>query len=198
MDVVEMVLTGRVNKSIVSLINGAGGSAVGLSGKDANLLLAQKVQDEALGLVGGVTRVQPSILESVLAADSIPVVATVASDEDSFQSLNVNADTAAGAIAAALGAEKLILMTDVPGVMRDPADLSTLYRDLDPEETQRLIAEGVISGGMIPKIGCCVDALDRGVAAAHIIDGRQPHSILQEILSDEGIGTMFSNDRLSR
>ena len=186
-----MVLTGRVNKSIVSLINRSGGSAVGLSGKDANLLMAQKTKEEKLGFVGEVTHVNPSIVESIVGNGSIPVIATVASDVSNFKSLNVNADLAAGAIAAALGAEKLILMTDVPGVMRDLDDLSTLYRDLDPEATQRLIAEGVISGGMIPKIGCCVDALDRGVAAAHIIDGRQPHSILQEILTDEGVGTMF-------
>ena len=186
-----MVLTGRVNKSIVSLINRSGGSAVGLSGKDANLLMAQKTKEEKLGFVGEVTHVNPSIVESIVGNGSIPVIATVASDVSNFKSLNVNADLAAGAIAAALGAEKLILMTDVPGVMRDLDGLGTLYRELDPEATQRLIQEGVISGGMIPKINCCLDVLLSEVRAAHIIDGRQPHSILQEILTDEGVGTMF-------
>ena len=186
-----MVLTGRVNKSIVSLINRSGGSAVGLSGKDANLLMAQKTKEEKLGFVGVVTHVNPSIVESIVGNGSIPVIATVASDVSNFKSLNVNADLAAGAIAAALGAEKLILMTDVPGMMRNLDDPGTLYRNLDPEATQRLIQEGVISGGMIPKINCCLDVLLSEVQAAHIIDGRQPHSILQEILTDEGVGTMF-------
>ena len=188
-----MVLTGRVNKSIVSLINRSGGSAVGLSGKDANLLMAQKTKEEKLGFVGEVTHVNPSIVESIVGNGSIPVIATVASDVSNFKSLNVNADLAAGAIAAALGAEKLILMTDVPGVMEDLDDPATLHRELDPVRTRALLASGAIRGGMIPKIECCMDALDRGVAAAHIIDGRQPHSLLQEILTEQGIGTMFES-----
>ena len=193
MDVVEMVLTGRVNKSIVALINEAGGSAVGISGKDANLLRARPTADRALGFVGEVSRVDPSIVHSIVGAGSIPVIATVAADEADFTSLNINADTAAGEIAVALGAEKLILMTDVPGVMEDLDDPATLHRELDPVRTRALLASGAIRGGMIPKIECCMDALDRGVAAAHIIDGRQPHSLLQEILTAQGIGTMFES-----
>jgi len=193
MEVVEMVLTGRVNKSIVSLINQAGGSAVGLCGKDGNLLRARKTTVKELGYVGEVSRVDPSVLQSIIASGSIPVVATVASGEDDFHSLNINADTAAGEIATALNAEKLILMTDVPGVMGDKGDAASLYRTLDRAETRNLISSGVVQGGMIPKIDCCINALNAGVRATHIVDGRQPHSLLQEILTDEGVGTMITS-----
>lgn len=186
MEVVEMVLVGKVNKSLVSLINVAGGSAVGLSGKDGNLLTA-RVLDPALGLVGEVTDVDTSVMRSLLAAGHVPVVATVAADAQG-NALNVNADTAAGEIAASLGAEKLVLMTDVQGILRDRADPSSLIREVTIAGVRRLVAEGVVAGGMIPKVQCCVRALAQGVSATHIIDGRQPHSLLLELLTDAGGG----------
>jgi len=189
MEIVEMVLVGKVNKSIVSLINCAGGRAVGLCGKDGNLLRA-RVRDESLGFVGEVTSVDTSVIKELVAAGNIPVVATVAMDE-SGQALNVNADTAAGEIAASIGAAKLILMTDVPGVCTDKDDPSSLVRELDITSSRKLIAEGVIAGGMIPKVECCVRSIAQGVKSAHIIDGRAPHSLLLEILTDEGAGTMI-------
>ena len=192
MEIVEAVLAGRVNKSIVSLINVAGGKAVGLCGKDANIISARQTSDTDLGFVGEVTGVDPTLVSAILERHgSIPVIASVASDDEG-QSLNVNADIAAGEIAASLGAEKLILMTDVPGVMRDKDDVDTLYRELDIQTTRALIDERVIAGGMIPKVQCCVRSIAQGVQAAHIIDGRQPHSLLQEILTDEGVGTMIT------
>jgi len=190
MEIVEMVLVGSVNKSIVSLINTAGGSAVGISGKDGRVLKA-RVMDEDLGYVGEVTSVNISIIQSIVKDGHVPVLATVASD-DYGQALNVNADTAAGEIAAALGAEKLILMTDVPGVLRDKDDISTLYRSLEIRESRELIKDGIIAGGMIPKVECCIRSVAQGVGAGHIIDGRAPHSLLQELLTDEGVGTMIS------
>ncbi|CAG9467544.1 unnamed protein product [Pedinophyceae sp. YPF-701] len=193
MEVVEMVLVGSVNKSIVSLINTAGGSAVGLSGKDGRVLRARQMVEKDIGYVGEVTSVDVSIINAIVADGHIPVLATVASD-DSGQALNVNADTAAGEIAAALGAEKLILMTDVPGVMRDKDDVSTLFRNLKIRESRELIDEGIIAGGMIPKVQCCIRSLSQGVQAAHIIDGRESHSLLQELLTDEGVGTMIANN----
>ena len=194
MDVVEAVLAGKVNKSIVSLINQAGGNAIGLCGKDSNLLSARQTSDVELGFVGEVTGVNPELIGTIIAAGSIPVVASVAADAHG-QSLNVNADIAAGEIAASLGAEKLILMTDVPGVMRDKDDVDTLYRNLDIPATRRLMGDGTIEGGMIPKVQCCVRSIAQGVSAAHIIDGRQPHSLLQEILTIEGVGTMITEER---
>jgi len=191
MEIVEAVLAGKVNKSIVSLINLAGGKAVGLCGKDANIIQARQTSEKELGYVGDVTGVDPTLVEAIVEKGSIPVIASVASDE-SGQSLNVNADIAAGEIAASLGAEKLILMTDVPGVLRDKDDVSTLYRELNINTTRDLIDENVIAGGMIPKVECCVRSIAQGVQAAHIIDGRQPHSLLQEILTDEGVGTMIT------
>ena len=190
MEIVEMVLVGKVNKSLVSLINLAGGSAVGMCGKDGNLLTA-RVLDPALGLVGEVTDVDTRVMEGLVSTGHIPVVATVAADVQG-QALNVNADTAAGEIAASLGAEKLILMTDVPGLLRDREDRSTLIREVTIAGVRRMVAEGVVAGGMIPKVECCVRALAQGVRATHIIDGRQPHSLLLEILTDVGGGTMIS------
>jgi acetylglutamate kinase len=191
MDVVEMVLVGRVNKEIVSLINTAGGSAVGLCGKDANLITARPANAEGVGFVGEVTSVDIRILEVMVNAGHIPVVSSVAADETG-QAYNINADTVAGEIAAALGAEKLILLTDTAGILRDYKDPSTLIPRLDIQAARNLIDQGVVSGGMIPKVTCCVRSLAQGVRAAHILDGRLPHSLLLEIFTDAGIGSMIA------
>ncbi|KAL6764872.1 acetylglutamate kinase [Haematococcus lacustris] len=191
MEIVEMVLGGRVNKSLVSLIQQAGGQAMGLSGKDGGLLTARQMIEKDIGFVGEVTRVDPSILKMAVDKGYTPVVATIATDERG-QALNINADTAAGEIAAALQAEKLVLMTDVPGVLRDKNDITTKLHTLDIRSCRTLIQEGVIAGGMIPKIDCCIRSLAQGVGAAHIIDGRAKHSILMELLTDEGVGTMIT------
>lgn len=190
MDVVEMVLVGRVNKEIVSLINQAGGSAVGLCGKDASLITARPADEEGIGFVGEVTNVNIQILDSLVKAGHIPVVSSVAADETG-QAYNINADTVAGELAAALGAEKLILLTDTAGILRDYKDVATLIPRLDIHDARNLIDEGVVSGGMIPKVNCCVRSLAQGVRAAHIIDGRLPHALLLEIFTDAGIGSML-------
>jgi len=196
MEVVEMVLTGKVNKSIVSLINtktgsqGAGTSAVGMSGKDGKMIRARQINPD-LGFVGEVVSVNSGLVQALLEQGCIPVIASVAEDSEG-QTLNVNADTAAGELAASLKAEKLILMTDVPGVMVDPKDMSTLVREMTIGETRSLIDDGVISGGMIPKVECCIRSLAQGVAATHIVDGRLQHSLLLELLTDEGTGTMIT------
>lgn len=191
MDVVEMVLGARVNKSLVTLIQQAGGNAVGLCGKDSDTILARQMIERDIGFVGEVTAVNSSLIESLARDQYIPVVASVATDGNG-QALNVNADTAAGEIAAALRAEKLILMTDVPGVLKDKDDPSTKYTSLSIRECKELVQEGIIAGGMIPKVDCCIRCLSQGVRATHIIDGRQPHSLLMELLTDEGIGTMIT------
>jgi acetylglutamate kinase len=190
MDVVEMVLVGRVNKELVALINQAGGSAVGLCGKDANLITARPADQEGIGFVGEVTSVNIQILESLVKAGQIPVVSSVAADETG-QAYNINADTVAGELAAALGAEKMILLTDTAGILQDYKDMSTLIPKLDIQEARELIESGVVSGGMIPKVNCCVRSLAQGVRAAHIIDGRIPHALLLEIFTDAGIGSMI-------
>jgi acetylglutamate kinase len=190
MDVVEMVLVGRVNKEIVSLINQAGGSAVGLCGKDANLIKARPADQRDVGFVGEVSSVNTQILESLVTNGHIPVVSSVAADETG-QAYNINADTVAGELAAALGAEKMILLTDTSGILRDFKDLSTLIPKLDIQEARKLIESGIVSGGMIPKVNCCVRSLAQGVRAAHIIDGRIPHALLLEIFTDAGIGSMI-------
>lgn len=190
MDVVEMVLVGRVNKEIVSLISRAGGSAVGLCGKDANLIKARPEGREGIGFVGEVTNMNVRLLESLLKDGYIPVVSSVATDEYG-QAYNINADTVAGELAAALGAEKLILLTDTSGILQDYKDPSTLIPRLDIQEARQLIASGVVGGGMIPKVQCCVRSLAQGVRAAHIIDGRIPHALLLEIFTDGGIGSML-------
>jgi len=190
MDVVEMVLVGRVNKEIVSLINQAGGSAVGLCGKDGNLIKARPEGREGIGFVWEVSTMDVRILESLLKDGYIPVVSSVAADENG-QAYNINADTVAGEIAAALGAEKLILLTDTAGILEDYKDPSTLLYKLDIQQARELIAQGVVSGGMIPKVNCCVRSLAQGVKAAHIIDGRIPHALLLEIFTDSGIGSMI-------
>ncbi|WP_121970543.1 acetylglutamate kinase [Leptolyngbya sp. BC1307] len=191
MDVVEMVLVGRVNKELVSLINQAGGAAVGLCGKDGSLVTARPSSAQSgIGFVGDVSSIRPDLVSSLVAANYIPVISSVAADETG-QAYNINADTVAGELAAALNAEKLILLTDTPGIMEDFNDPSTLINKLDIHQARSLIASGVVSGGMIPKVTCCVRSLAQGVRAAHILDGRMPHALLLETFSDMGIGTML-------
>ncbi|CAN6252606.1 unnamed protein product [Urochloa humidicola] len=192
MEVVEMVLVGKVNKQLVSLISLAGATAVGLCGKDARLLSARPSRDAAaLGFVGEVTRVDPAVLHPIIGSGHIPVIATVAADE-AGQAYNINADTAAGEIAAAVGAEKLLLLTDVSGILADRDDPGSLVKEVDVAGVRRMVAEGKVGGGMIPKVECCVRAIAQGVRTASIIDGRVPHSLLLEILTDEGTGTMIT------
>jgi acetylglutamate kinase len=190
MDVVEMVLVGRVNKELVSLINRAGTPAVGLCGKDGNLITARPVDTEGIGFVGEVTSIETGLIESLVNNGYVPVISSVAADENG-QAYNINADTVAGEIAAALQAEKLILLTDTPGILEDFRDPSTLLTKLDIQKARNLIERGIVSGGMIPKVNCCVRSLAQGVGAAHILDGRIPHALLLEILTDEGIGSMI-------
>lgn len=191
MDVVQQVLCGRVNKNLVATMNRLGGKALGLCGIDGGMFLARK-QDEKYGLVGDITHVDPTPVINALDSGYIPVVSTVAQGEDAETSYNVNADTAAAKLATALNAEKLILLTDVRGLLRDPKDDSTLIPELQLSSVPALIREGIISGGMIPKIDCCVEAVRSGVQSAIILDGRVQHSILIELLSNEGIGTMLT------
>jgi acetylglutamate kinase len=190
MDVVEMVLVGRVNKELVSLIDQAGGSAVGLCGKDGNLITARPQGNEGIGFVGEVAAVNTDLLETLVERGYVPVVSSVAADETG-QAYNINADTVAGEIAAAMGAEKLILLTDTPGILQDYRDPSTLIYKLDLTTARGLIADGTVGGGMIPKVNCCIRSLAQGVRAAHILDGRLPHALLLEILTDSGIGSMI-------
>jgi acetylglutamate kinase len=196
MDIVEMVLAGKINKEIVNLINSAGGRAVGLSGKDGSLLAGQKVEfyrpreDEPpeiidIGLVGEVTGVNTELIRTLLAQRFLPVIAPVGVGEQG-ETLNINADLVAGAVAGALAAAKLILLTDVPGVLdREGQLLSSLTR----YQAVTMMEDGAISGGMIPKIKCCLEALEEGVTKAHILDGRVPHAVLLEIFTDSGVGT---------
>jgi acetylglutamate kinase len=192
-DIARMVLRGQVNPQVVSAINLHGPLAVGVSGEDAGLLEAT-ARDPDLGFVGDVTGVNPSILERLLNEDLVPVVATVAADA-SGQAYNINADTVAGAIAEALCAEKLVYLTDVEGVRRDADDPGSLIRQTTADELDALLAEGALSGGMIPKITSCVHAVRNGVQRAHILDGRVPHVLLLEIFTDSGIGTMVMGER---
>ncbi|MEQ8752047.1 acetylglutamate kinase [Coleofasciculus sp. G1-WW12-02] len=190
MDVVEMVLVGRVNKELVSLINRAGGLAVGLCGKDGNLIKARPEGRKGIGFVGEVSSVDIKLVDSLVKSGYIPVVSSVSAD-DTGQAYNINADTVAGEIAAALGAEKLILLTDTPGILQDYQDPSTLMAKLDIQQARELMVSGVVAGGMIPKVNCCVRSLAQGVRAAHIIDGRIPHALLLEIFTNKGIGSMI-------
>ena len=189
MDIVQQVLAGKVNKDLVQRLEDAGGKAVGLCGLDGSLLKADQL-DMELGFVGEIREVNVDILRDAAANGYVPIVSTVAAGYHG-EVFNINADVAAARIAAALGAMKLILMTDVRGLLRDRGDESTLIPVVNVSDVSRLKKEGIISGGMIPKIDCCVDAVRRGVGRAHIIDGRTPHSILVELFTDEGIGTMF-------
>jgi acetylglutamate kinase len=200
MDIVEMVLVGKINKEIVGMLNNIGGKAVGLSGKDADLLVASKKygrvpaengEDEVvdIGQVGAIDKVNPEIISTVIREGYIPVVAPVAAGEGG-KSYNVNADSAAGALAEALQADKLIILTDVEGILADKDDTESLISTIKVGEVPDLIRKGIIQGGMIPKVECCVSAVNSGVKTTHILDGRVPHSILLEIFTDRGIGTM--------
>ena len=191
MEVVQMVLTGKLNKDIVGLLLQKGGKAVGLSGVDSGLIRARKIEKD-LGFVGEVTSVNPEIINSLLDKGFIPVVSTVALGEEGDSSrYNINADTAAAKIAVALKAEKFVQLTNVPGVLRNIDDSSTLIKRIERTALGSLKATGIIAGGMIPKIECCLTALEGGVPRTHIIDGRVPHSLLIEMFSDRGIGTMI-------
>ena len=193
MDVVQMVLCGKVNKNLVATLNRAGGQAVGLCGLDGGMLKAVRRQEDGVdyGLVGDITEVNPKVIQDAIHDGFIPVISTVAQGTDADTSYNVNADTAAAKIAIAVGAEKLILLTDIRGLLRDKNDEDTLISQVRLPEVPELVGQGIISGGMIPKVDCCVDALQNGVRRTHILDGRIPHSILIEVLSHAGIGTMI-------
>ncbi|MBQ7293643.1 MAG: acetylglutamate kinase [Clostridia bacterium] len=188
-DIVQMVLAGKINKNLVNLIENKGGKAVGLSGIDGHMIEAKQL-DPVLGYVGEITNVDVTPIFDVLEKGYIPIVSTVACDKEG-NTYNINADTAAAKIAGALGAESLISMTDIAGILRDKDDSSTLIPKITVAETPGLIEDGVISGGMIPKVECCTTAIKEGVRKVFIIDGRIPHAILIETLTDEGIGTMF-------
>lgn len=189
MDVVEMVLVGRVNKQIVNGLNKLGARAVGLSGSDGQLVEARPWGDGSHGLVGDVARVNPDVLEPLLDKGYVPVISSVAATRDGVAH-NINADTVAGELAAALEAEKLVLLTDTPGILRDREDPGSLIHQLRLSEARQLITDGIVAGGMTPKTECCIRALAQGVAAAHILDGRVPHALLLEVFTDAGIGTM--------
>ena len=189
MDVVEMVLTGRVNKQIVSGINNHGRLAVGLSGIDGGLIEARTLGDGSHGLVGDVAKVNTKLLSPLLEKGYVPVISSVANSSDG-RSHNINADTVSGELAAALGAEKLILLTDTPGILRNENDPSSLIEKIRLSEARELIDRGIVKAGMKPKVECCIRSLAQGVNAAHIIDGRTPHSLLLEVFTDAGIGTM--------
>ena len=193
MDIVQMVLCGKVNKDLVATLNRSGGSAVGLCGLDGGMLRAVRKMEDGVdyGLVGEITEVDPKAILDAIQSGFIPVVSTVAQGIDEETSYNVNADTAAAKIAVALGAEKLRLLQDIRGRLRDRNDASTRLSQVRLPEVPVLVKEGVISGGMIPKVDCCVDAVRNGVHRTHILDGRIPHSILIEVLSHAGIGTMI-------
>ncbi|MDQ3814991.1 MAG: acetylglutamate kinase [Armatimonadota bacterium] len=193
MRVTEMVL-GQIGKSIAHLLHAKGAPAVGLSGKDGALLTARKFQGETdWGLVGDIEHVEPQLLHTLAREGFVPVISPIAPGSDG-QTYNINADVAAAAIAAALGAVKLLLLTDVAGIYRDFADKSSLIQSLQAREAEDLITQGVVAKGMIPKVRCCVDAVRAGVARAHIVDGRAPHAILIELFTDAGCGTMITND----
>ena len=190
LDVARMVLTGRVNAEIVSAINQREQVAVGLSGQDAGLILAEQ-RSVALGYVGDVVDVDRRILDTLIDADFVPVISTIGADAHG-QAYNINADSAAIAIAASLGAEKLIYLTDVPGVLTDVDDPGSLLSKLSAARARNLIADGIIAGGMIPKVEACLDAVEAGVGSAHILDGRIAHVVLLELLTDAGVGTMIT------
>ena len=193
MDIVQSVLCGKVNKNLVAQLNRLGGQAIGLCGMDGQLFQAVQL-DEKYGLVGEITAVNPDPVNNALVDGYIPVVSTVAQGVDADTAYNINADTAAAKLAEALKAEKLILLTDTRGLLQDPNDEETLIQEIHTYEVPGLIESGVVSGGMIPKMQCCVDAIHGGVDKVHIIDGRIPHSILIELLSSKGIGTMLKRE----
>ena len=189
-DIVQMVLAGKVNKTLVNLLEMKGGKAMGISGMDGRLIEAE-IKDERLGYVGRVTKVHISPIIDLLEKGYIPVISTIGCDKLG-NAYNINGDTAAAFIAGALGAQRLIMMTDIDGILRDKDDSSTIIPHLNLKEIEELKNEGIISGGMIPKVDCCVEAIHKGVKNVVIMDGRVPHSILMELLTDEGAGTMVS------
>ena len=191
-DIVQMVLAGKVNKSLVNLLEMKGGKAMGISGMDGRLIEA-KMRNASLGFVGSITNVNIEPVTDLLEKGYIPVISTVGCDRDG-NTYNINGDTAAACIAGALGAERLIMMTDIAGILRDRDDPATLIRELTIRDAVKLFEQGVISGGMIPKVDCCIDAIHRGVKKVIIMDGRVPHSILMELLTDEGAGTIVGGD----
>ncbi|MBL6629565.1 MAG: acetylglutamate kinase [Ilumatobacteraceae bacterium] len=191
-EIARMVLTGQVNPEIVAAMNVAGGRAVGVSGGDGGLISARP-RDPALGFVGDVAAVDPTVVQRLIDDEFIPVVATIGVD-DHGRSYNINADTVAAEIAVALGAEKLVYLTDIEGLRRDVDDPSSLIRAATPSELDELIADGSIAGGMIPKVASCTDAVRRGVGAAHILDGRIAHVLLLELFTDTGVGTMITEE----
>ena len=191
-DIVQMVLAGKINKTLVNLLQMKGGHAVGLSGIDGGILEA-KMKNEALGYVGEITKVRTRPITDLLEKNYIPVISTVAGDRQG-NTYNVNGDTAAACIAGALGAERLIMMTDIDGILYNKDDPHSLITDLTVSQARKLFDEGVISGGMIPKVECCIEAISRGVKNVVIMDGRVPHSILMELLTNEGAGTLVRGD----
>lgn len=192
MEIVEMVLGGKVNKEIVSGITSAGGKAIGISGKDGSLIEAKAVNQGEMGFVGEVSRINPQIIETVIENGYIPVIAPIGRG-DNHESFNINADLAASAIAVAIKADKLVLLTDVPGLLKDPDDSKSLISVLKVSEVDGYVKQGIIAGGMLPKVQCCMESVLGGVGRTHIIDGRLSHSILLEIFTDQGIGTMVVN-----
>lgn len=189
-DIVQMVLAGKVNKTLVNLIESKGGKAMGISGMDGRLIEA-KMKNEKLGYVGAITNINIDPVNDLLEKGYIPIISTVGCDREG-NSYNINGDTAAAHIAGALGAERLIMMTDIAGLLRDKDDPSTLIPEVTIPEAKKLFEEGVVSGGMIPKVDCCIEAINEGVKTVIIMDGRVPHSILMELLTDEGAGTMVT------
>ena len=194
MEIAEMVLA-KVNKELVAMVESLGVNAVGISGKDGGLLKCRKKQTEGgdIGFVGEVTKVEPKILEDLLEKDFLPIIAPIGLD-DEYNTYNINADDAACAIAKAINAEKLAFLTDIEGVYKDPNDPSTLISELNVSEGKKLMEEGYIGGGMLPKIQNCIDAIENGVSRVHILDGRIPHCLLLEIFTNKGIGTAIKND----
>ncbi len=190
LEVAQMVLMGKVNADIVTALNASGPLALGLAGTDAKLLEAES-HDPELGFVGSVTRVNPELIERTLGMDLVPVIATIGVD-GSGQTYNINADDAATAVAEALGAEKLIFLTDVPGLLADADDPTSLIEQVDGDRVDRMISDGTISGGMVPKMSGCVRAIEHGVGSVHLVDGRRPHVLLLELLTDAGVGTMVA------
>ncbi len=191
-DIVQMVLAGKINKTLVNHIEVKGGKAMGISGLDGHLIEA-KMKDERLGFVGEITNINIEPVNDLLGKGYIPVISTVGCDSES-NVYNINADTAAARIAGALGAERLIMMTDVAGLLKDKDDVNSLIPEITIKQAKELLTDGTISGGMIPKIKCCVDAINHGVKNVIIMDGRIPHSILMELFTDEGAGTMVVGD----
>jgi len=195
-DYVQMALAGKVNKDLVNLLQVHGGKVMGISGIDGGMIRAE-IKDERLGFVGEIKQVNPAPIMTLLEQGYIPVVSTLGCDAQG-NIYNINADTAAAYIAGAIGAQSLIVMTDIAGILRDKDDPATLISEVTLKQAKQLFAEGIISGGMIPKVQCCIDAIHRGVERVFILDGRIPHSVLLEILTDEGVGTMFLKEETDK